>query len=585
MVFAGLFSALVKQEAAAPLGWNFTQTESPSVTPWYNYGGNCRMSRNGLYCIVSTHLRSDQETSRNAVYEYASGSWSLKGSVISEPSTQYSYTGDCWITNDGTHIAIQYTGSSGNTTGYVLVYEYINGAWTQKGLTVSNGNRFGFYLSLSDDGNTFCCTITGNNRLIYVYDYSNGSWSLRGGSVISTSTVQGTCCMSSDGLRVIGSVRGGAQCKVADWDGSSWSTVGSFTVGTSETSSSVYIGENKAFVTTSPQTTSFTGLVWKYNSATSTWDKSALATPPTNEYTSGICHNYFPPIINATGTKVSYLDKQYEYNSSTNTWDVRHTFPYYIIGYSDTSVALSNTSACSNVQSDGTVQSNDTNFKIDFYNDTSTSASTSTIITNFDVTSVLNAWATSTTTNYFSYTLTGETSYSFANGDYVINVSDYHSSNGIRLNQLLEDGGGNFSGYDWHGDPNTGAYDSNGNPPSTYSSTVDSVTYNGSWIQLSLPYKLEITEVHITGRYLAANTATVDRYPKDALMAGSNDNGATFEFIDDFTTTYTSNSNNRQTVNVTSSKGYYLIRMHVKTTYGAGPMNMEHWSLTGNVVN
>jgi len=219
------------------------------------------------------------------------------------------------------------------------------------------------------------------------------------------------------------------------------------------------------------------------------------------------------------------------------------------------------------------------------YSHTGMGYSSSYLATNYDVTSVLNAWATNTSNNVFSYTLTGETTYTFANGTYNINVSDYHSSNGLKLNQVLADGGGSYNGYDWHGDPNTGAYDSNGNPPSTYSSTVDSVTYNGSWIQLSLPYKLEITEVHITGRYLAANTATVDRYPKDALMAGSNDNGATFEFIDDFTTTYTSNSNNRQTVNVTSSKGYYLIRMHVKTTYGAGPMNMEHWSLTGNVVN
>ena len=68
-------------------------------------------------------------------------------------------------------------------------------------------------------------------------------------------------------------------------------------------------------------------------------------------------------------------------------------------------------------------------------------------------------------------------------------------------------------------------------------------------------------------------------------MAGSNDNGATFEFIDDFTTTYSSSGNDNQTVNVTSSKGYNIIRMIVKTTHGYGPINMELWSLTGNVVS
>jgi hypothetical protein len=88
---------------------------------------------------------------------------------------------------------------------------------------------------------------------------------------------------------------------------------------------------------------------------------TALGSPPT-ENTSGIGYTFFPPIINATGTKVGYLDKQYEYNSRTNTWDVKMDFNYNIIGYSDTSVALSNTSSVSNTSTDNA------NFKIDFYN-------------------------------------------------------------------------------------------------------------------------------------------------------------------------------------------------------------------------
>ncbi len=361
-----------------PATWNFTQTESPPQQTWYNFGGNCRMSRNGLYCIVSTSERSSY-TSYNVVYEYASGSWSQKGSVISESSGERSYPGDCWISNDGTHIATSYGGSTSSTNGYVLVYEYVNNAWAQKGSTISRSTRYGTYLSMSDDGNTICATITSGKSTIYVYDYNSGtnSWGVRGNASIPTSIVTGSCCISSDGLRVIGAdrnVSNNPTCRVADWNASTstWSNVGSnFSIAnTQETSSAVYIGENKDFVTTSSKTTSNDGQVWKYNSSTNTWNKygSALAAPPTNEYTAGICHNFFPPIINAAGTKVSYLDKQYKYNSSTNTWDVIHTFNYYIIGYSDTSVALSNTSACSNVQSNGTVQADDANFKIDFYN-------------------------------------------------------------------------------------------------------------------------------------------------------------------------------------------------------------------------
>ena len=126
---------------APQLNWNFTQTESPpNNLTWYNFGGSCKMSRNGLYCVVSTHERSTSITSYNAVYEYANGSWSLKGSVISEDTDQRSYPLDVWISNDGTHIATSYAGSSSNTSGYVLIYEYdnINGDWTQKGSTVSH---------------------------------------------------------------------------------------------------------------------------------------------------------------------------------------------------------------------------------------------------------------------------------------------------------------------------------------------------------------------------------------------------------------------------------------------------------------
>ena len=359
------------------LTWNFTQTVSPpnSLT-WYNFGGSCIMSRNGLYCVVGTHERSPNYTSYNAVYEYANGSWSLKGSVISEPNNQYSYPLDVWISNDGTHIATKYAGASSSTSGYVRIYEYISGSWTQKGSTVSQTSRFGAYLSMSDDGNTFACSDTSSGSSkppIYVYDYNGNSWGLRGGTSVSVSgyTIRGgTCCISSDGLRLAAMHRSGSGATdgyVVDWNSSTgtWSVVGDVFPGVSdgEISSACYIGENKDFVTTSPRTNAHTGLVWKYDSTTNSWARygSALASPPT-ENTSGIGYTFFPPIINATGTKVGYLDKQYEYNSRTNTWDVKMDFNYNIIGYSDTSVALSNTSSVSNTSTDNA------NFKIDFYN-------------------------------------------------------------------------------------------------------------------------------------------------------------------------------------------------------------------------
>ena len=187
------------------------------------------MSRNGLYCVVGTHERSTSYISYNAVYEYANGSWSLKGSVISEPSNQRSYPLDVWISNDGTHIATKYAGASSSTSGYVRIYEYISGSWTQKGSTVSQSSRFGAYLSMSDDGNTFACSDTssgGSNPPIYVYDYNGNSWGLRGGTSVSVPghTIRGgTCCISSDGLRLAAMHRSGSNATdgyVVDWNSS-----------------------------------------------------------------------------------------------------------------------------------------------------------------------------------------------------------------------------------------------------------------------------------------------------------------------------------------------------------------------------
>jgi len=202
------------------------------------------------------------------------------------------------------------------------------------------------------------------------------------------------------------------------------------------------------------------------------------------------------------------------------------------------------------------------------------------LASNFDVTSVLSSWASDTSNSSFgaSFTLTGETTYTFANGAYEISASDYNSTYGKKINEVLVDGGGSYSGFDWH---SSELYDSNGNPTTTYSTTVDGVSYNGSWIQLSLPYKIKLSSVEITAR----NTNNQrDRFVKDALMAGSNDNGVTFETIDNFTTTYVNSGDNNQTQTVSTTKAYNIIRMVCKTTHGDGSINMEFWKFSGDVI-
>ena len=203
--------------------------------------------------------------------------------------------------------------------------------------------------------------------------------------------------------------------------------------------------------------------------------------------------------------------------------------------------------------------------------------------TDFDPASVLNDWITSSTAYNFSYTLSGETTYSFANGAYDISASDIYpttSTGGFLHRVLYDDTTGN--GYDWHGESNT--YSNNGSTPtSPYVTTADGVDYNGSWIQLSLPYRLELTEVSVEGR--GGHIFGYARTPKDVVMVGSNDNGITFEKIGNIT--FSNGGDSIATSLISTNKSFSLIRMVVLTLFSgtlSTTVNVNYWNISGRVV-
>jgi hypothetical protein len=195
----------------------------------------------------------------------------------------------------------------------------------------------------------------------------------------------------------------------------------------------------------------------------------------------------------------------------------------------------------------------------------------------FDPASVLTNWITDSTQNYNSYTLTGESTYSFTNGNYDISASDVNSNDLVSgyLHNVLDSGSSGVIGYDWHSLQNS--YN-NGSPNLGVSTLAEGTNYNGSWIQLHLPYQLELTQVGITGR-----GGFTERAPKDVVMVGSNDNGTTFEVIDSITFSETANY---QTKPVSTNKSFSLIRMVVSDLHEGennNNINIEYWELSGNV--
>ena len=149
----------------------------------------------------------------------------------------------------------------------------------------------------------------------------------------------------------------------------------------------------------------------------------------------------------------------------------------------------------------------------------------------FRNTSVLGDWGPSNTDTYvYNYTLDGNTDYTFANGTYDISQSDYDTRADFHkylhrvVSSNISDG---HHGYDWH---TSASYNSStGYADGSITTTTNtSTTYTGSWIQMKLPYGLNIKKVSIDKRdsYFTAN-------PKDAHLLGSNDDGATFYHIAD----------------------------------------------------
>lgn len=194
----------------------------------------------------------------------------------------------------------------------------------------------------------------------------------------------------------------------------------------------------------------------------------------------------------------------------------------------------------------------------------------------FNPASVLGDWITVSTEYTYSYTLSGETTYSFANGPYIIAASDFNTNNDIpkHFHNVLDIGTSGQNGYDWA----SGTYRYVSTFPKDYvaKTTVDGTTYQGSWIQLSLPYQLKINEVSIRGR----NSYT-QHTPKTVAMLGSNDNGTTFEVIDDDTILFVANATT-QTQTVSITKPYSLIRMVVLRTNGGHNISIDYWNVQGD---
>ena len=120
-----------------------------------------------------------------SVYQYKRGNWTQLGSDINgKAAGDFSGT-SVSLSSDGKIVAIGAIGNddNGNNSGHVLVYQYEGGNWTQLGHDINGKaeDNSGWSVSLSSDGKIVA--IETFRSLVYVYQYEGENWTQLGGDI------------------------------------------------------------------------------------------------------------------------------------------------------------------------------------------------------------------------------------------------------------------------------------------------------------------------------------------------------------------------------------------------------------------
>lgn len=230
------------------LGWQLAIGSSTTHPP------GCRSSPilNGVY-NYNTNMDSTATCQGNVnVHCHCGldGVWNQRGGDI-DGEAEFDQSGRALaMSNDGTMLAIGGYGNTGGNslsfTGHVRIYEWISGAWVQRGADIdgqSANERFGFSVAMSADGaviasgsykdNTASGQGSGSVR-VFIWDSESengGEWVQRGATIIGEDTINyfgWEVDLSHDGNTLAisafynsGGATHGGHVRIFNWDGGS----------------------------------------------------------------------------------------------------------------------------------------------------------------------------------------------------------------------------------------------------------------------------------------------------------------------------------------------------------------------------
>ena len=179
------------------------------------------------------------------VYEWDGSAWNQRGSDIDGEAAKDFSGWSVSLSSDGTIVAIAAASNNDNQTGQVRVYKWDGSAWVQRGTDLHGeaaSDYFGHSVSLSSDGTIVAIgaksndgngNASGHTR---VYEWDGSAWNQRGSDIDGEAAGDqsgSSVSLSSDGSIVaIGAPKnagglGGGHVRVYEWNGTTWSQVGS----------------------------------------------------------------------------------------------------------------------------------------------------------------------------------------------------------------------------------------------------------------------------------------------------------------------------------------------------------------------
>ena len=195
--------------------WTQLGSDIDGEAPGDLSGVSVSLSSDGTRVAIGAHFNGDNgtESGHVRIYEYSTGSWIQIGADI-DGSAAGDYLGySVSLSSNGYKLAIgapQGIGISSDS-GYVRVYEYSAGSWTQLGADINGeapGDLSGQSVSLSSDGTILAIGAPGNGNYsgqVRIFENSNGSWMQLGGDIDGEAANDhsgSSVSLSSDGTKL-----------------------------------------------------------------------------------------------------------------------------------------------------------------------------------------------------------------------------------------------------------------------------------------------------------------------------------------------------------------------------------------------